>query len=175
MKRSIILLLCLFLCAGTFGCRSESETTIPAPQEHTLQAQMHCTVFGNSGDILRTYDAALSAVVRDALHEEDTIDISLDATSIFGCTFDHDSVQFTITQEEQGLPYYCAYGALYDPVLDSTIPYVLAIDFEMQYFILKPNGNVDQCVVASVDPNVDPKEIHAHFARFLELFYYPDA
>ena len=89
-------------------------------------------------------------------------------------TFDHKDVAFQIMNEDQGLPYYCAHGYLYNNDVHGPIPFVFAIDFQKEYFILKPNGNISDCLIASTDPNADPLEIHAHFSRFLELYYYPD-
>ena len=132
---------------------------------------------GDGGNIMEEYLTNVQVTVTDYLSPEqkDTIDFYMGLPERYGSfTFDHEKVRFSITQEDQNLPYYCAHGYLFHTTTDGRHPFVLAVDFMKGYLILKPNGNTDECIVASLKPIADPQEIRTHFQKFLEIYYYPD-
>lgn len=174
MKRVCILLLCIALCIGFCGCGQDKQESNNSEEPLQLDCKMYFTRMYDGETVLDSYEADLQATVTDHAEGKDTLDLYIDFPDSVDWTFDHENVHFTISQEDQGLSYYCAYGELYDKTVGGVFPIVLAIDFEQGYFIFKVNGNTDACTIATADPDVDPKEVHDHFQKFLELYYHPD-
>lgn len=172
-RKSAIIIVILGLVLS--GCQFQRETTAADPLVSEYEGVIYCTYLGDGEDVLKVFESNLDVTVTDYAEQKDTIDILIDFQGNYSYIFNGESTQFTITQEDQNLPYYCAHGYLeYDIEKIGVMPFVLAIDFEKGYFIIKPNGNIDDCIVASFTPNVDPHQIHDHFQSFLDLYYYPN-
>ena len=174
MRKLVCFFFFLFICHGILGCQQKQSSASSDPKVLSLDKEVYCTLLSDDRLIVKTYTSNLDVTVQDYSNEKDTVDIFMDGPLYRNHTFDHKDVAFQIMNEDQGLPYYCAHGYLYNNDVHGPIPFVFAIDFQKEYFILKPNGNTSDCLIASTDPNADPLEIHAHFSRFLEIYHYPD-
>lgn len=172
MKHIFCLFLCLILCICCFGCTQNQSAENSETLIFQLENTMHFTTVFDGNHTRAMFDAPIHVTVTDYPDQKDIMDIYIDFPEEFLYTFDHPRAKFTITQEDQNLPYYCAEGDIY--YINALELYVMAIDFEKEYLILQVKGNTKTQIVASTDPNADPLEIHAHFSRFLEIYHYPD-
>ena len=155
------------------GCKQEGDPAASTPTDpviHTLNKTMHFTNLSDSGEPGRSFDAQVDVTVTDYADSSDAIAIDIHFPVDMFLEFDQDKKPFTITMEDENLPYYCAFGYLYDSLTDSWSGFVLAVDFENEFLIFKTNSTGKDCIVGAADATTDTAHIRSNFQQFLELY-----
>ena len=167
---ALLLVFCLFFSLAGCNSASESPTTTVATGTHALNWQFRGTWISADGTTSSAAAGSISGTVQLGDTGEDTLDLNITFTE--GCNYQYTNPTSYSSESRKYLkvPYcVCPYYSYSKDKNDSVFSYI-GISLDKEYVIFHWEDQKDLYLVASTDPDTDPKDILSYFEVFVQTY-----
>lgn len=172
-----IIVFLLFSCifSPLTGCTTTPEslnTAIATGTHNTLNWQFHGTWISADGTISQTASGSISGTVHLGETGEDLLDLNITFTEDCNYQYTNPTSYSSESRKYLRVPYCVCPSYSYNADRNDSVFSYIGIGLDKEYVIFHWEDKKDLYLVASTDPDTDPKDILSYFEVFVQT--YPD-